>query len=320
MPKVSVITPCYNASRYVGRTIDSVRQQSFGDWEHVVVDDGSSDTSASSVREIAAIEPRLRLVCYPNGGCALARNRGFANARSQSRYLMFLDADDLLETNALDVMISYMDANPNVGLAYCDFCIVDSNDGLIEADPFQAGWAPRYAATRYGVRQVPQNEPETPLESIFAITAIIPSVCIFRRSIFEMTPGWDEEMGVIYEDVSLYLNMALRSKVHFVPQKLVRYRRHASQSSQVCPETFNRQAHRLYIKWMDVPGLTNEQRAVIRAAQRFREGPLAFYLGIRTGNRRLRSGEFYWAIRFYAGAMRRYLACSLRPRAWHRIR
>ena len=50
MPKVSIITPCYDCDRYIGRTIESVRAQTFTDWEHIVVDDGSKDNSAGAVR------------------------------------------------------------------------------------------------------------------------------------------------------------------------------------------------------------------------------------------------------------------------------
>jgi len=314
MPKVSVITPCYNSARYIEQTVMSVRAQTSTDWEHLVVDDGSADGSGDVVRALAKADDRLRVSSFENGGCARARNRGFRQATNDSTYLFFLDADDLIEPQFLETMVRYLDAHPDVGLAYSGFTVIDEKNSLLAADPLNAGWHPRFTTRACGVRKIPDSEPETPFESIWAITAIIPSCAFFRRSIYEQTPGWDEDIGVIYEDVGLYLHMALRSHVHYVSKKLVRYRKHGSQSSMAV-ERFDRNLKRMRAKWDDLRSLTPEQRLVVRRAVWFHEGRFGPYSGVRHGNTLCRQGKLALAGRLYGGAIRRYLASFVsRPR------
>lgn len=307
MPVISIITPCYNARKYVTRTLESVCSQTFGDWEHITLDDGSSDDSATIVERFIAEhkDPRFRLFRQGNGGCATARNRGFEVASPRSTYLLFLDSDDLLEPNALQVMVDYLDRHREVGLAYCSFQIIDQDDQILSPEIKAGSWARRYVPTLFGVRKLPADRPETPLESIFAITAIIPSVCFLRRSIFEQTPGWDEEIGIIYEDVGVYIHMALRSEVHYVPQELVRYRKHPAQSSTAA-EKFAINLARLYKSWRAMPGLTAEQSGRVRRALWFRDYRLVPYLGFKAGIYHLRRGNPKLAARFIGGAIRRY--------------
>ena len=131
MARVSIITACYNAEKYIGRTIESVWAQTFTDWEHVVVDDGSTDNSTAVVETYVPREPRLRLLRQPNGGPSNAHNNGFAASSAESDYLLFLNADDCLEPEMLAVMASYLDARPEVGLAYCGCLYIDSDDHVL---------------------------------------------------------------------------------------------------------------------------------------------------------------------------------------------
>jgi hypothetical protein len=90
MVRVSVIVPLYNKARFVQRSLDSIRAQTWTDFELLVVDDGSTDESAEVVAGYT--EPRLRLIRQANAGPGAARNRGLAEARGE--YVAFLDADD----------------------------------------------------------------------------------------------------------------------------------------------------------------------------------------------------------------------------------
>lgn len=103
---VSIITPCYNGSRFISQTINSVISQSYQKWEMIVIDDGSTDNSAEIVREFCAHEPRVRLICQANGGSANARNHGIREAQGQ--YIALLDADDLWKTDFLSEQIAFM--------------------------------------------------------------------------------------------------------------------------------------------------------------------------------------------------------------------
>lgn len=115
-PRISIITPVYNASAYLSDTISSVLKQSFTDYEWIVCDDGSTDASYQILLEQeSAFDGRLKLLTQENQGVSSARNSCLA--ASEGDYLMFLDADDCLHDDALAVLCSQMDSsNADVGI------------------------------------------------------------------------------------------------------------------------------------------------------------------------------------------------------------
>lgn len=97
---VSIITPCYNGEKYIRETMESVIAQTYQQWEMVVVDDGSTDSSASIVSEYEKCDSRIKLVKQNNAGSAAARNNGIRLAEGQ--YIALLDADDLWHNDFLE--------------------------------------------------------------------------------------------------------------------------------------------------------------------------------------------------------------------------
>lgn len=105
--KFSVIIPVYNVESYLRDCLDSVLNQTFADWEAICVNDGSTDGSANILDEYAARESRLKVITQPNGGLSAARNVGIDAAEGE--YVLFLDSDDWLEKNALEVLSTNLD-------------------------------------------------------------------------------------------------------------------------------------------------------------------------------------------------------------------
>lgn len=301
MPKISIITPCYNSARFITRTIESIRSQTFQDWEHIIVDDGSADASAEAVQGCLARDPRLKLVRQANGGVCKARNRGFSACSPDTQYLCFLDADDCPEPQMLTVMAAYLDSHSEAGLAYCDYRYVDGEDAPLPT-PYHARCVP----SGLGLRKLPCTEALTPFVSVFCGAPVLPSASLIRRSVYTQSPGWDEEFGQHHEELDLFLNFALLSEIHFVPQTLLRYRQHPAQSTKN-PAQFGVQQKKLDAKWNNKAGLTERQQSVIEAARVFQEGRMIPYAGMLAGTRHLRQGEIALAARFLGGAARRYL-------------
>jgi teichuronic acid biosynthesis glycosyltransferase TuaG len=107
-PRVSVITPVWNAAATLGETVASVQAQSVGDWEMLLVDDGSTDGSRALAEALAAADPRLRVLGWSqNHGPAAARNAAIRAA--QGRYIAFLDADDRWRPEKLARQVGYME-------------------------------------------------------------------------------------------------------------------------------------------------------------------------------------------------------------------
>ncbi|MBS1802390.1 MAG: glycosyltransferase family 2 protein [Acidobacteria bacterium] len=110
MPLVSIITPVYNAARWLPETLASVHGQIFTNWEHLLIDDGSEDSSIAVIKAASLRDARIRLLHTPkNGGPAAARNVGIDGARG--RFVAFLDADDLWRPEKLACTIPWMIAN-----------------------------------------------------------------------------------------------------------------------------------------------------------------------------------------------------------------
>ncbi len=124
MPRVTVIMPAYNVEDFIGAAIDSVLQQSFEDFELLVIDDCSPDRSMEICSGYK--DQRLRIVRHAqNRGLAGARNTGVREASGE--YLAFLDSDDMWTADKLALHVAHLDANPRVGVSFSRSAFVDEN-------------------------------------------------------------------------------------------------------------------------------------------------------------------------------------------------
>ena len=303
MPRVSVIVPAFNAAPYVGEAIASVVSQSLDDWELTVVDDGSTDGSADVAARWARRDARVRLLRQANRGVAAARNTGFTASNAAAEYLLFLDADDCLEASALEVLAGYLDRHPGVGMAHCGYTLVDDQGRRLESGG--KPWTPRWVPSGRWMRKLDPDEPDTPFVSVFCLAAIVPSLAMIRRSAYCLTPGWDEGFGQPFEDTNLFLALALVSRIHHIAAPLVRRRRHGGQSTADLDRLAG-QERKLYESWRDPVGLTEAQRETVRSARWFREHRLIPAQATQAARRYLRERRPLLALRFFAGAARRW--------------
>jgi hypothetical protein len=130
MPRVSIITPAYNAAPFLPATIASVQAQTLTDWEMVIVDDGSQDGSAELAE--ACPDPRVRVLRRANTGPSSARNAGIAAARSE--YIAFLDADDVALPHRLAAQAARLDASPELAVVASGIEWIDA-DGVLVRSP-----------------------------------------------------------------------------------------------------------------------------------------------------------------------------------------
>ena len=114
MPLVSIVIPVYNGEQTILETVHSVLQQTFTDFELIVIDDGSSDRTVALLDTID--DARLQVFSYSNGGLPVARNRGISLANGQ--YITFIDADDLWTPTKVADQLAALQDNPEAGLAY----------------------------------------------------------------------------------------------------------------------------------------------------------------------------------------------------------
>lgn len=127
---VSIITPSFNSSNFIEKTIESVIKQSYNNWELIIVDDCSTDDSCLIINKFVQIDPRIKLIkLEENSGAAVARNIGIEAANG--RFIAFLDSDDTWLPEKLSEQVSFMLKNDYI-LTYTQYHQVDENGNLLK--------------------------------------------------------------------------------------------------------------------------------------------------------------------------------------------
>ena len=146
---ISVVIPLYNKEKSVRSTLESVRVQSYADWECIVVDDGSTDKSREVAEQFMTLDFRFKILSQENAGVSAARNAGIMAAKGE--YVAFLDADDLWTPNYLETMVALIADYPDAGLYSLGYEEIDSDtirennqsDELYFRGPVEQPWLMR---------------------------------------------------------------------------------------------------------------------------------------------------------------------------------
>lgn len=127
--QVSIITPSYNSLQYIGRTIDSILQQTYKNWELLIIDDCSTDDSCTVIQKYVDQDSRIKLIkLEQNSGAAVARNTGIENATG--RFIAFLDSDDTWHPEKLEQQVSFMLKN-DYAFTYTQYHQVNENGDTV---------------------------------------------------------------------------------------------------------------------------------------------------------------------------------------------
>ena len=264
MSAVLLIVPCYNAAAFLSETIESVLRQDLQDWELVLVDDGSRDTTWDVIQRYVALDPRISGFQKPNGGATKARNFGFAKAGTSSRYVIFLDHDDQWEPDALSRMSAYLDAHPDVGLLACQFQELNAA-GEKQGVGHRSRWAPGFLMPH----DMRDDEIETPFVTFFCATGQGP-FAMYRRSVYVQTEGWETSFWP-HEDTDMFCQMALLAKVHFLPDRLYLKRVHPDQGMSDGPRV-QAAYGKFRAKWNDRQPRNPHEAKLLRDATRYYNG------------------------------------------------
>lgn len=189
MPSVSVIIPCYNADRFVGQAIQSILDQTFQDFEIIVVDDGSTDQTPQIVQNFN--DPRLHYLHQENQGPAAARNTGIAAATGE--YIAPLDADDLALPHRLAEELEILEKDPALS-------VVGSGYTWIDEEGQELPW----------VAHSWQKYPElNNFRDWLFDCPVVPSATMFRRSAWQDVDGFDNAL-IGPEDWNFWMRLSLQ--------------------------------------------------------------------------------------------------------------
>jgi glycosyltransferase involved in cell wall biosynthesis len=206
--------PAYNSASFIKETITGVINQDYGNWELIIVDDGSTDDTANIVQ---SIDPRIQLIQQQNSGIAAARNTGVQNSNGQ--LIAFLDHDDLWHPNKLSSQVKAINAHPEAGIVYSifkrwdpqfppEFDDISIDYSLIDNE--RSGWIyPLLLQTNW----------------------VLFSTAVFHREVFDKIGLFDTNMPPA-DDWELAIRASRHYQFLMLSQPLVLYRVHPKQTSK----------------------------------------------------------------------------------------
>lgn len=201
-PLVSIIVPCYQQAHYLPEALQSVLDQSYVNWECIIVNDGSPDTTEVVAQQWLKKDTRFHYLFKKNGGLASARNEGIRN--SQGEFILALDADDILHSDYLKKTVAVLENNNNLAIVSCHSKFFVNSISYIVDELKPSG-------THYQDLMF-QNH--------------LVATSLYRKKCWEEVGGYDESMKKGFEDWEFWLNITKRGwEFTFVKEFLFYYRK-----------------------------------------------------------------------------------------------
>jgi glycosyltransferase involved in cell wall biosynthesis len=209
LPKVSVITAAYNHVQFIRQSVESVQSQTYRDFEHIVIDDGSSDGTAEILQNFAN---QITYVRQENRGAHAAINTGIR--MSSGEYIAIVDSDDAWLPHKLERQVAVLDAAPAAGMVYSLAYFIDS-DGQRQDD----GW----------LMGTPFDDYSQIFEELLQRNRIPVVTALMRKRCLDDVGLFSEEFKAL-SDWELWLRFCLKYPVLFIPEMLALYRVHQTNS------------------------------------------------------------------------------------------
>jgi len=195
-PPVSVIIPTYNRASWLRGAIDSVLDQTFADFELIVVDDGSTDNTKEIVADYG---DKIRYFYQPNKGPSAARNTGIGQAKAD--LICFLDSDDRWIKNKLQTQVEFIRQNPLTKISYTNEIWIRNGKRVNQKKVHQ-----KYSGWIY--------------QKCLPLCIISPSSVMIHRDVFDKVGLFDENL-LVCEDYDLWLRISCRYPIFFIDQSLI---------------------------------------------------------------------------------------------------
>jgi len=214
MPKVSVIIATYNRSHFVCEAIESVLNQTFLDFEIIVIDDGSKDNTKQVLEKYGS---RIHYIFQENKGRAESRNTGIKNTKGE--YIAFLDDDDIWLPNKLEKQVAFLDSHPEIGLVHTFVELIDEQGLLLQKETEKC-----FKFYRKAMKLGYAYEGMSQLCIMFLSTVVV------RKDCFEKVGFFDLSIPA-FEDWDFYLRFALEYRIGTISEPLVKFRLHKAHST-----------------------------------------------------------------------------------------
>jgi len=221
-PLVSVITCCYNSVMFLQKTIDSVREQTFQDFEYIFIDGGSTDGTLEIINFYVNDEPeKFKLVHQKTKGLMRARNIGIQCATG--RYICFIDGDDIWHTQKLARQIAFYEQHLEYGLVFAN-CVNIDEEGIIIPGTGK------------------KNTPDLTIFGLFKHCYIPNPTVMVKKEIYDEIGCFDETLPYS-EDWDMWLRIAIKYPLAYIPDVLAWYRVHRNNMSTGSLKHYDYQVH-----------------------------------------------------------------------------
>lgn len=198
MPKVSVIIPCYNQGQYIDEAVDSILNQTYQDFEIIIVDDGSTDKFTKEKLENYH-KPKTKVILTENRGVSAARNTAIKN--SSGEYILPVDGDDKIDCTYLEQALEIIENNNDLTIVYCDAEFFGNETGILQLPLFN-------------------------IEK-FLFSNMIHVSGLFPRKAYDEIGGYDENMKDGLEDWDFWLSLIENgANVYKISKPLLKYRKY----------------------------------------------------------------------------------------------
>ena len=216
MPKVTVITASYNYAEYIGQTIESVINQTYSDWEMLVIDDGSKDNSIEVINEYTKKDSRVKLLTHPNN-----ENRGLVEtlklgiSQAQGEYIVFLESDDYIREDYLEKKTAYFEKYNDAGFIYNDIQTFGAKQTLKRKMYF---WLVNHHWKTH-------NYPHNISEMLYLRNYIPTFSCVMLKKELLSDLSWESPDKACI-DLWLWAQISQRTSFYYIQEKLTYWRLH----------------------------------------------------------------------------------------------
>ncbi len=195
-PKVSVIMPCYNDGKYIYEAINSVKKQTYTNWELIIIDDGSDDSETKQIIDSISDE---RITVYHTNHLRPAGARNYGINHSSGKYILPLDSDDTIDDSYIEKAVSIMEKHSDVGVVYC-------------------------YADLFGEKKGRWELPDYSIESML-VDNVVFVTALFLKSDWEAIGGFNTELLAGMEDYDFWLGiLGLNKRIYQIKEVLFHYR------------------------------------------------------------------------------------------------
>ncbi len=203
-PLVSIIVPCYNYGNLLSETLNNILEQSYENWECIIVDDGSTDNTSSVAKEFVDNHNQFRYVFQINAGLSAARNTGLQHSKGD--FIQLLDADDFIESNKLLSQIKVFFEHPDSDIVYSEVRYFSSEQKTLRRfsmNEIDNPWMPK----------VDSSNPQLLMNTLIDLNICVVNAPLIRKSVFDRIGLFNTKL-IAVEDWEFWCRCAFQ-KVNF---------------------------------------------------------------------------------------------------------